>query len=60
MKFKDALVKLLKVSSLISLIFVISYVISVYLGIKDDKFADMVNMIVIFYYGTQVGKSMDK
>ena len=57
---KDALIKLLKVSSLISLIFVISYVISVFVGIKDDKFTEMVYLIVIFYYGTQVGKTMNK
>jgi hypothetical protein len=57
---KEALVKLLKVSSLISLIFVVSYVISVFVGIKDDKFTEMVYMIVIFYYGTQVGKTMNK
>ena len=57
---KDALIKLLKVSSLISLIFVISYVTSVFIGIKDDKFAEMVYMIIIFYFGTQVGKTMSK
>ena len=56
---KEALIKLLKVSSLISLLFVISYVISVFMGIKDDKFTEMVYMIVIFYYGTQVGKTMN-
>lgn len=56
---KEALIKLLKVSSLISLIFVVSYVASVFLGIKDDKFTEMVYMIIIFYYGTQVGKSMN-
>lgn len=57
---KDALVKLLKVSSLISLIFVISYVISVFVGIQNDKFSEMVSLIIVFYYGTQVGKSMNK
>lgn len=57
---KEALVKLLKVSSLISLIFVLSYVISVFVGIKDEKFSEMVYMIIIFYYGTQVGKTMNK
>lgn len=56
---KEALIKLLKVSSLISLLFVVSYVISVFMGIKDDKFTEMVYMIVIFYYGTQVGKTMN-
>lgn len=56
---KEALIKLLKVSSLISLIFVVSYVISVFMGIKDDKFTEMVYMIIIFYYGTQVGKTMN-
>lgn len=56
---KEALIKLLKVSSLISLLFVISYVISVFMGIKDDKFTEMVYMIVIFYFGTQVGKTMN-
>lgn len=55
---KDALVKLLKVSSLISLIFVIAYVISVFAGIQNDKFSEMVSLIIVFYYGTQVGKSM--
>lgn len=56
---KEALIKLLKVSSLISLLFVISYVISVFMGIKDDKFTEMVYMIIIFYFGTQVGKTMN-
>ena len=56
---KEALVKLLKVSSLISLLFVVSYVISVFMGIKDDKFTEMVYMIIIFYFGTQVGKTMN-
>jgi hypothetical protein len=56
---KEALIKLLKVSSLISLLFVVSYVISVFMGIKDDKFTEMVYMIVIFYFGTQVGKTMN-
>ena len=56
---KEALTKLLKVSSLISLLFVVSYVISVFMGIKDDKFTEMVYMIVIFYFGTQVGKTMN-
>lgn len=56
---KEALIKLLKVSSLISLIFVVSYVISVFMGIKDDKFTEMVYMIIIFYFGTQVGKTMN-
>lgn len=55
---KDALIKLLKVSSLISLIFVISYVISVFVGIQNDKYSEMVYLIIVFYYGTQVGKSM--
>ncbi len=57
---KDALIKLLKVSSLISLIFVVSYVTSVFLGIKDYKFTEMVYLIVVFYFGTQVGKTMNK
>ena len=56
---KEALIKLLKVSSLISLLFVVSYVISVFMGIKHDKFTEMVYMIVIFYFGTQVGKTMN-
>lgn len=56
---KEALIKLLKVSSLISLLFVVSYVISVFMGIKDDKFTEMVYMIIIFYFGTQVGKAMN-
>lgn len=56
---KEALTKLLKVSSLISLLFVVSYVISVFMGIKDDKFTEMVYMIIIFYFGTQVGKTMN-
>ncbi|MBQ4032028.1 MAG: hypothetical protein II625_09770 [Bacilli bacterium] len=56
---KEALIKLLKVSSLISLLFVVSYVISVFMGIKDDKFTEMVYMIIIFYFGTQVGKTMN-
>lgn len=60
MSLKEALIKLLKVSSLISLIFVVSYVISVFSGIQDDKFAEMVYMIIIFYFGTQVGKTMTK
>ena len=57
---KDAFVKLLKVSSLISLIFVISYVVSVFVGIQNDKFSEMVYLIIVFYFGTQVGKSMNK
>ena len=56
---KEALIKLLKVSSLISLLFVVSYVISVFMGIKDDKFTEIVYMIIIFYFGTQVGKTMN-
>ena len=60
MSLKEALIKLLKVSSLISLIFVVSYVISVFSGIQDEKFSEMVYMIIIFYYGTQVGKTMTK
>lgn len=56
----EALIKLLKVSSIISLIFVFSYVITVFLGIKDENFTDMVKMIIIFYFGTQVGKTMNK
>ena len=56
----EALIKLLKVSSILSLTFVFSYVITVFLGIKDDNFTDMVKMIIIFYFGTQVGKTMNK
>lgn len=55
---KEALIKLLKVKTIITILLVISYIVLTFLDKTDTlEFTEIVKMIIIFYFGSQVGKN---
>lgn len=54
---KNNLANLLKVKTIVTLLMVLAYIILAFLGKVDiEKFNRLVELIIIFYFGTQVGK----
>lgn len=55
---KEKLSKLINVKTIVTLIFVIFYQIFIWLKVvPNSDYAELVKLIVIFYFGTQVGKA---
>jgi len=58
---KEALVKLLKVKSIISIVFVACFAyLSVTQKINTESFMEMFKLVIIFYFSAQVGKNEAK
>lgn len=58
---KQEFAKLIKVKSIMTLTFSFAFIVFVALGIcKGATFEELLKMIVIFYFGTQVQKATDK
>ena len=61
MNIKEALVKLLKVKSIITLALIITFCILAFLGvITGEQLNNVVMMVVGFYFGTQSEKNANK
>lgn len=58
---KERIARLINVKTIVTLIFVIFYQAFIGIGIiPSNGYEDIVKMIVIFYFGTQVGKAEAK
>jgi len=58
---KEKISRLINVKTIVTLIFVIFYQLFIGIGvIPSNGYEDIVKMIVIFYFGTQVGKAEAK
>ena len=61
-EMKEALINLLKVKSIITIILTITFCVGVFLTMikgyeLPESLIDLYQIIVVFYFGTQVGKS---
>lgn len=59
---KDALINLLKVKSIITIILTITFCIGIFLSMikgyeLPESLINLYQIIVVFYFGTQVGRS---
>ena len=59
--FKERIIRLIDVKSIVTFIFVISFIIFVVKGyIGYDKFSEMFLFVLTFYFGVQTGKNDNK
>ena len=54
---RSKIAKLIDVKTIITILFSLAFIASIFLGKQDAELAEIVRIIIIFFFGTQAGKN---
>lgn len=54
---RSKIAKLIDVKTIITILFSLAFIVSIFLGKQDAELAEIVRIIIIFFFGTQAGKN---
>lgn len=53
---EERIAKLLSIKSIVTIVLLVAFVASIFMGVNNDPLNELVKLVIIFYFGTQAEK----